>query len=337
MVQRQTVKGKSKAAVLLVALGTEASARIMKHLREEEIEQLTLEIAALRKVSPELTDKVLKEFEEMAVAQDFISRGGMDYAREILEKVVGQQKAADILERLEATMQVRPFDVVRKTDPNQLLSFIQSENPQTIALLMAYLHPEQAAAVLASLAPERQVDVVRRIATMNRTSPEILTEIERVLERKLSSLMTHDYASAGGVPSVVTILNHVDRGTEKTISEALQLQDPELGEEIKKLMVVFEDISSLDDRMVQRVLREVDLQRDLPLALRVASEDLKGKILRNLSKRAAENVLENMEVLGPVRLRVVEEAQAKIVAVMRRLEEQGEIVLSRGGGEDQIV
>jgi flagellar motor switch protein FliG len=337
MVQRQSFKGKFKAAVLLVAMGSEASVRVMKHLREEEIEQLTLEIAGLRSVAPDVTDRVLKEFADMAMAHEFICRGGLDYAREILEKALGPQKAVDILERLTSTLQVRPFDVVRKTDPNQLLSFIQNENPQTIALLMAYLQPERAASVLGSLSPERQVEVIRRVATMNRTSPEILHEVERVLERKLSASTTHDYASAGGIPAVVAILNNVDRGTERSISETLELQAPELAEEIKKLMVVFEDITLLDDRSVQRVLREVDMARDLPMALRVASEDLKQKIFRNLSKRAVENVTENMEVLGPVRLRSVEEAQAKVVAIMRRLEEQGEIVLARGGGDDLVV
>jgi flagellar motor switch protein FliG len=330
--------GRQKAAILLISLGPELSAKVFHHLREEEIESLALEIASQRQIAPELREKVIYEFYQIYQAQQYISQGGIDYAKEILDRALGTTKAMEILQRLTASLQVRPFSFVRKADPNQLISFIQGEHPQTIALIMAYLAPEQASVVLASLPPERQADVARRIAIMDRTSPEVLKEVERVLERKLASLVNQDYTVAGGVESVVDVLNRVDRSTEKTIMESLAVQDPALAEEIKKRMFLFEDVVTLDNRSLQRVLREVDLQRDLPLALKVASEEVKRKILGNISRRAQENLREAMDFLGPVRLRDVEEAQTKIVNIIRKLEELGEIVVgSRGGGEDIVV
>ena len=331
------VSGRQKAAIFLISLGPEVSALVLKHLKDEEIEQLTLEIAALRKVTPETKDRVFEEFRELTMAKDFISQGGIDYARELLERALGSQKASDIMHRLTTTLQVRPFDLLRKTDASQLASFIHGESAQTIALIMAYLHPEQASAILKTLPPERQADVARRIAVMDRTSPDVIHEVEKVLERKLSALMTQDYASAGGVDAVVEILNRVDRATEKTITEALEMEDPELAEEISKRMFVFDDLNLLDDRSIQRVLRDIDLSKDLPLALKGASEAVKDKIMRNLSKRAQENLLQSIEFLGPVRVRVVEEAQQKIVNIVRKLEEDGEIVVSRGGGDELVV
>jgi flagellar motor switch protein FliG len=330
--------GRQKAAILLISLGPELSAKVFHHLREEEIESLALEIASQRQIAPDTREKVLYEFYQIYQAQQYISQGGIDYAKEILDRALGTSKAMEILQRLTASLQVRPFSFVRKADPNQLISFIQGEHPQTIALIMAYLAPEQASVVLASLPPERQADVARRIAIMDRTSPEVLKEVERVLERKLASLVNQDYTAAGGVESVVEVLNRVDRSTEKTIMESLAVQDPALAEEIKKRMFLFEDVTTLDNRSLQRVLREVDLQRDLPLALKVASEEVKRKILSNISRRAQDNLREAMDYLGPVRLRDVEEAQTKIVNIIRKLEELGEIVVgSRGGGEDIVV
>lgn len=337
MPARSGPSGREKAAILLVSLGAERSAQVLQHLREEDVEQLTLEIASLRKVSGEVRERVLEEFHQLVVAQNFIAQGGIDYAKQLLEKALGSQRAVEILHRLTSTLQVRPFDSLRRTDPAQLLNFIQNEHPQTIALIMAYLHPDQAAVILSALPPERQADVARRIATMDRTAPDVIREVERVLERQLSSVMSQEYSTAGGVESLVAVLNHVDRGTEKAIIEILEVQDPDLAEEIKKRMFVFEDIVLLDDRSVQRVLREVDLSKDLPLALKVASEEVKEKIFRNLSKRAQENLTENIEYLGPVRLRSVEEAQQKIVNVIRKLEEEGEVVIARGGGDELVV
>ncbi|MDH7576766.1 MAG: flagellar motor switch protein FliG [Bacillota bacterium] len=328
--------GKQKAAILLISLGPELSAQIFKHLQEEEIEQLTLEIANIRKVPSEKRDEVYQEFYQMCVANEYISQGGIDYARELLEKALGPQKAAEIIGRLTASLQVRPFDFIRKADPGQVLNFIQGEHPQTIALIMAYLDPDQAAAVLSALPPEHQSEVARRVALMDRTSPEIVREVEKVLERKLSSIVTQDYTIAGGVKALVEVLNRVDRSTEKTIIETLEIQDPELAEEVKKLMFVFEDIVQLDDRAVQLVLREVD-SHDLALALKGAGEEVMSKIERNISKRAAQMLKEDIEYMGPVRLRDVEEAQQKIVAIIRKLEEQGQIIITRGGREEIIV
>ncbi|MDK2822114.1 MAG: flagellar motor switch protein FliG [Clostridia bacterium] len=336
MARSDKLTGRQKAAILLIGLGPERSAQIMKHFNDEEIEQLTLEIANIRKIPSEQREKIFEEFYQLYMANEYITKGGIEYAKEVLEKALGNQKAISIINRLTSSLQVRPFDFVRKADPSQLLSFIQGEHPQTIALIMAYLDPDQSAVILSSLPSELQSEIARRIAILDRTSPEIIKEIEGVLEKKFSNLVTHDYSTAGGVPSVVQILNRVDRSTEKTILETLEVQDPELAEEIKKLMFVFEDIIHLDDRSVQQVLREVD-QKDLALALKGSSEDVKNKVKKNMSKRAAELIEEELEFMGPVRLRDVEEAQQRIVGIIRRLEESGEIIISRGGGDELIV
>ncbi|MDF2875097.1 MAG: fliG, partial [Sporomusa sp.] len=276
MYQSNELTGKQKAAILLIALGPDISAQILKHMREDEIEKLTLEIANQRKLSQEQKDKVLTEFHQMCLAKEYISNGGLDYAREVLEKALGAEKAVSIINRLTTSLQIRPFDFARKTDPSQLLNFIQNEHPQTIALIMAYLQPEQSAAIVSALAPERQVDVARRIATMDRTSPDVIRDVERILERKLSSLVTQDFTAAGGVDSIVEILNRVDRTTERTIIENMEVQNPELAEEIKKRMFVFEDIVLLDDRSLQLVLREID-NKDLALALKATSGEVANK------------------------------------------------------------
>ncbi|MEN6413195.1 MAG: flagellar motor switch protein FliG [Veillonellales bacterium] len=336
MYQSNEMTTKQKAAILLIALGPQISAQVFKHLREDEIEKLTLEIANQRQVTQEQKDKVLTEFHQMALAQEYLSSGGLDYAREILEQALGTEKAVAIINRLTSSLQIRPFDFARKTDPAQLLNFIQNEHPQTIALIMAYLNPEQSAAILSALPPDRQVDVAKRIATMDRTSPDVLKDVERILERKLSSLATQDFTAAGGVDSIVEVLNRVDRTTERTIIENLEVQNPELAEEIKRRMFVFEDIVLLDDRSLQLVLREID-SKDLALALKASSSEVGDKIYKNMSKRAADNLREEIEYMGPVRIRDVEEAQQKIVNVIRRLEESGEIIVSRGKGDEIIV
>jgi flagellar motor switch protein FliG len=330
------LSGKEKAAILLIALGPENSAKIFKHLTDEEIEELTLEIANMRKVTPEVKSKVIEEFYQICVAQEYISEGGIEYAKEVLEKALGGQKALDIVNRLTSYLQVRPFDFVRKADPNQILNFIQNEHPQTISLILAYLNPQQAAAILSSLPPEKQAEVAKRIAIMDRTSPEVIKQVEKVLEKKISSLVTHDYTSAGGIQSIVNILNSVDRGTEKNIMETLEVEDTELAEEIKKRMFVFEDIITLDNRSIQRFLREVE-NDVLATALKGANEEVAGVIFNNMSKRLAEMITEDMQFMGPVRLRDVEEAQQKIVNIIRKLEDAGEIVISRGGGDEIIV
>ncbi len=332
---KKTLTGRQKAAIFLVSLGPEVSSEIFKHLREEEIEQLTFEIARLDKVEPSDKDKVLMEFQELMLAQEFITSGGIDYARDVLEKALGTQKAVDIINRLTSSLQVRPFDFIRRTDPSHLLNFIQAEHPQTIALILSYLDPNKASLILSSLPHEIQADVAKRIATMDRTSPEVLREVERVLERKLSTLASEDYTSAGGIDAIVEILNMVDRGTEKTIIESLEDDDPELAEEIKKRMFVFEDIVLLDDRSIQKLLREVD-QQELAKALKAVDTEVQDKIFRNMSKRAASLLKEDMEFMGPIRLKDVEESQQKIVNIIRKLEEAGEIVVARAG-EDELV
>jgi flagellar motor switch protein FliG len=328
--------GKQKAAILMVSLGPEIAANIYRFLKEEEIEQLTLEIANLKKVSNEDKNAVAEEFYQMLVAQNYITEGGIDYARDILEKALGTQKALEIINRLTSSLQVRPFDFIRKADPVQLMNFLQNENSQTIALIMTYLNPEQSASLLSSLPPEKQVDIARRVATMDRTSPDVILEVEKVLERQLASVVNEDYTNVGGIQAVVNILNNVDRGTEKNIIEALEIDNPDLAEEIRRRMFVFEDILTLDNRSVQRTLREVDNQ-DLTMALKGASEEVKKKIFSNMSKRQAEMVNEDMQYMGPVRLRDVEEAQQKIVNIIRKLEDAGEIIISRGGGDEIIV
>lgn len=337
MVQKiRELSGKQKAAVLLISLGPDSSAQIYKHLSEDEIEKLTLEISNMRKIEGSLKDEVVDQFHQIALAQDYISQGGIGYAKTVLEKALGKSEAMNIINRLTSTLQVRPFDFARKADPGQVLNFIQDEHPQTIALILAYLDSAQAGQILSSLPHEMQGDVAKRMALMESTSPEIINEVERILEKKLSATVTQDYTQAGGVETVVQVLNGVDRSTEKTILDELEIQDPELVEEIKKRMFVFEDIVTLDNRAIQRVIRDVE-NDDLMLALRAASDEVKNIVFENTSQRMAETLKEEMEFMGPVRLRDVEEAQTRIVSVIRRLEDAGEIVIARGGGDEVIV
>ena len=328
--------GIQKAAILLIALGPEKSASIFKHLKEDEIEELTLEIANTRSVSPQTKESVLNEFYQVCLAQQYIAEGGIGYAKELLDKALGSDKAQEVITKLTASLQVRPFEFVRKTDPSQVLNFIQDEHPQTIAMILSYLSPAQSAMILGALTPEKQADVAKRIAKMDRTSPDVIKEVERVLERKLSSLINQDYTIVGGVDAIVGILNTVDRGTEKHIMESLEIEEPELADEIRKKMFVFEDILLLDDRAIQRVLRDVD-NNDLAVALKGANEEVQNVIFKNLSKRLAAMIREDMEFMGPVRMKDVEEAQQKIVGIIRKLEDSAEIVISRGGGDKIIV
>ncbi|HKM20645.1 MAG TPA: flagellar motor switch protein FliG [Lachnospiraceae bacterium] len=330
------ISGVQKAAVLLIALGPERSANIFKHLKEEEIEELTLEIANTRSVTPQLKEAVIDEFYEVCLAQQYIAEGGIGYAKELLEKALGSDKALDVIGKLTASLQVKPFEFVRKTEASQLFNFIQDEHPQTIALILAYLSPSQAALIVSSLPPDRQADVAKRVAMMDRTSPEVIKEVEKVLESKLSSLVNQDYTIIGGVDAVVEILNTVDRSTEKHIMETLEIDEPELADEIRKKMFVFEDVLLLDDRAIQRVLRDVD-NNDLAMALKSANEQVQNAIFNNLSKRLAVMIKEDMEFMGPVRMKDVEEAQQKIVNTIRRLEDSAEIVISRGGGDEIVV
>ncbi len=330
------LSGIEKAAVLLIALGQDVSKEVFKHLESEEIEELYLQIAKTTKISPEMKDKVIEEFNELMLAQQCLSQGGITYARELLESALGESKAVEIITKLTSSLQVRPFDFIQKTESEQILNFIQGEHPQIIALIISYLPGVKAGEIFRNLSEEKQVDIARRIASMERTSPEMIREVERVLERKLSTVVGQDYTSAGGLDTLVEMLANVDRGTEKTIIESLSETDPELAEEIRKRMFVFEDIILLDDRGVQQILKSVE-SKDLSLALKGSSEDVSEKIFKNMSKRAADMLREDMEFAGPVRVKDVQEAQQKIVNVIRKLEETGEIIIARGGEDEMIV
>ena len=297
---------------------------------------MTLEIANTRNITPQMKDEVINEFYQICLAQQYIAEGGIGYAKELLEKSFGSERAADVIGKLTASLQVKPFEFVRKADASQLLNFIQDEHPQTIALILSYLSPSQAALIVSALPPDRQADVAKRIAVMDRTSPDIIKEVEKVLESKLSSLVNQDFAIIGGVDAVVEILNTVDRGTEKHIMETLEIEEPELADEIRKKMFVFEDILILDDRAIQRVLRDLD-NRDLAIALKGSNEEVQTAIFNNLSKRLGVMIKEDMDFMGPVRMKDVEEAQQKIVNIIRKLEDSAEIVISRGGGDEIVV
>ncbi|KAB7708050.1 flagellar motor switch protein FliG [Bacillus aerolatus] len=336
VVREKKLTGKQKAAILLISLGPDVSASVYKHLSEEEIERLTLEISGVKKVDAEAKEEVFEEFHNIALAQDYITQGGIGYAKTVLEKALGKDQAQNIINRLTSSLQVRPFDFARRAEASQILNFIQNEHPQTIALILSYLDPQQAGQILSELPQDVQADIARRIAIMDSTSPEIINEVEAILERKLSATVTQDYTQTGGVEAVVEVLNGVDRATEKTILDALEIQDPELAEEIKKRMFVFEDIVTLDNRSIQRVIRDCE-NEDLLLSLKVSSEEVKNVVFRNISTRMVETFKEEMEFMGPVRLRDVEEAQSRIVSTIRRLEEAGEIIIARGGGDDIIV
>lgn len=334
--KEQAMTGKQKAALLLISLGPEVAASVYKHLTEEEVERLTLEISGVKKVESSVKDEIIEEFHNIAIAQDYISQGGIGYAKTVLEKALGKEHAQSIINRLTSSLQVRPFDFARRADPSQLFNFIQNEHPQTIALILSYLEAQQAGIILSSLPQEVQADIAKRIATMDSTSPEVISEIEAVLERKLSSTVTQDFTETGGVDAVVEVLNGVDRSTEKTILDALEIQDPELAEEIRKRMFVFEDIVTLDSRSIQRIVRDCE-NEDLILSLKVSSQEVQEILYGNMSQRMAETFKEEIDIMGPVRLRDVEEAQSRIVAIIRRLEESGEIIIARGGGDDIIV
>ncbi len=330
------ISGLQKSAILLIALGPERSALIFKYLKEEEIEELTLEIANTRSITPQVKEQVIEEFYQVCLAQQYIAEGGIGYAKELLENALGAEKALGVIGKLTASLQVKPFEFIRKTEASQVLNFIQDEHPQTIALILSYLSPAQSALIISALPPDRQSDVAKRIATMDRTSPDVIKDVEKILETKLSNLVNQDYTIVGGVDSVVEILNTVDRSTEKHIMETLEIDEPELADEIRKKMFVFEDILLLDDRAIQRVLRDVD-NSDLSIALKGSNEEVQNAIFNNLSKRLAVMIKEDMEFMGPVRMKDVEEAQQKIVNIIRKLEDSSEIVISRGGGDEIVV
>ena len=327
---------KEKAAILLISLGKGYSAELYKYLSEEEISDMTLSITTTRRVEPEIREQIITEFYEMCLTQKFITEGGIDYAREILEQAIGPEKAEEMIRKLSSSLQVRPFDFIRRVDSNQIRNVIHNEHPQIIALVLSYIEPKQSAQIIASLPSDRQTEIISRISTMGSTSPEYVKEAERILERKITSMGFTENIVVGGIETIVDIINSLDRSSEKNILESLDVNDSELADEIRKRLFVFEDIAKLNNVTVQRVLREIN-NADLAVALKMAGEDVTRTIFANISKRLQDMIKDDMEVMGPVRVRDVEEAQQRIVNVIRKLEDEGEIVVARGEGDDLIV
>jgi flagellar motor switch protein FliG len=330
------MSSKQKAAIILMCLGPELSGKVIRHFDEDQIEQLTLEVARLDKVSSEQREAIISEFYDLALAQEYIAEGGVEHAKSLLESAFGEQKANQIVARIVQAMQVVPFDFLKKADPAQVLSFIQDEHPQTIALILAYMPINNAALILGKLPSELRADVAGRIAMMDQTPPEVIRRVEQVLEKKVSSILNQEMTKAGGPKALVDLLNRVDRSTERLIMDSLAERNPELAESVKNMMFVFEDIVQLDDRAVQQILKEVDL-KELATALKGVNAEVQNKVFRNMSERAVGMLKEDMEFMGPVRLKVVEDSQQKIVGVIRRLEEAGELTIGRGGEEDVLV
>jgi flagellar motor switch protein FliG len=325
--------GVQKAAILIMQIGKDRAAPILRSLREQEVSEIMAEVARLQNLEAGSIDEVLAEFRELFIARAHIAQGGYDTARELLEASYGSDKAEEILVNLGVTLVAAPFEFLRRTDTRQVLSYLQDEHPQTIALVLAHMHPDAAAMVLGALPEEEQRDVAQRIARMDRTSPEVIEQVEAILERKLSTVIQQsDFSSAGGIQSLVDILNRSDRGTERLILEGLEEGDPELADEVRNRMFVFEDIITLDDRSVQMVLRQVDA-KELAIALKGVDQKVREKIMHNMSERAAANLAEEINLLGPVKLKTVEESQAAVVRVIRVLEEAGQVVMSRGSDE----
>ncbi len=330
------LSGTQKAAALLITLGPESASAILKHFDDAEIEQLTYEIAQMGRVPGGVKEKIIEECYHMSFVAEGIDSGGLDYAKDMLSRAVGSQKAREYIDRIKMRTEGSSFDFLDEADPSQLANSLKHEHPQTIALILSHLNANKAASVIVSLDEHLQGDVASRIAIMDRVSPDVIKEVEAGVKSKLSTLLTQDYSTAGGVQSLVSILHQVNRNTEKLIMDTLDENQPQLAEEVRQKMFVFENIVTLDDRAIQRILRDVD-NKDLILALKGASEEVQSLIFRNLSKRAADLLKEDLAISGPVRLRNVEAAQQSIVNVIRRLEAAEEIVISRGGDDDIIV
>lgn len=333
----QALNGVQKAAVLLVTLGVEASARIFRELEEGEIEALVGEISRLRNVPGKVAIEVMQEFQQMALAQEYMTRGGQRYAEELLEKALGKNKAAEIIARIQGLKGATFFEALRKVDARFLIDSVRQEHPQTIALVLSHMGAKLSASVLAGLPQEVRSEVIIRIAKMDKTNPELVSEIDQILAGRLSSVLSQEVSITGGIKSVAEIMNYMDRGTERGVMDNLQERDPALAEEICKLMFLFDDLIRVDDRGIQRVFKEVE-QKELALALKAAGQEVSDKIFKNMSARARELLEEEIEYLGPVKLRDVEAAQQKIVSVVRQLEEAGEILIrGMAGGAEEIV
>jgi flagellar motor switch protein FliG len=330
------INGIRKAAILVVLVGPERASKLLKELTEDEVEMLTLEVANLGKISDEEKNTILNEFFELMKVKEFIKEGGVDYAKKLLEEAFGPEQAIKIIENLVTNLQVKPFDFLKRIDIAQITNVLQNEHPQTVALVLCYLPPAAAAQVIAGLPEDLQVDVIKRISIMDRATPDVVKEVESRMKDRLSAFAAQPFSQVGGIETTAEIMNNIDRTVSKNIFDRLSESDPKLSEEIRKKMFVFEDILKLDDRTIQRILREVDT-RDLTLSLKGASEELKNKILSNMSQRASQMIQEELEFMGPVRLKDVDEAQQRIVAIIRKLEESGEIIIAGGGGGEELI
>jgi flagellar motor switch protein FliG len=330
------ISDKQKAALIIISLGAEKAARIYRYLKEEEVEQITVEVASIHRVDSEKVESTMLEFFDLCLARNYISEGGIDYAKDVLDRAYGGKRAMQLISKVTDTLHEHSFEFLKKADHKQLLSFIQYEHPQTIALIMLYATSDQAAAILSELPRDRQLDVAMRIASMDRTSPDIILDVENILERKLSSVVSSNLTEIGGVKSIADILNRVDRSTEKYILDELEKADHFLSEQVRRRLFIFEDVTSLDSKSIQRVIKEVN-PKDLVVALKGAAKPVVDVIMSNMSKRQQDTIHEEMEYLGPIRLSEVEEAQQKIVQAIRKLEESNEIIVSRGGKDDMFV
>ncbi len=335
MAGQKKKNGIERAAAVIVALGVDNASEVYKHLRDDEVESLSLEIAKMQRLTPDEMKEIVDDFYGLCVTQKVISEGGVIYARDVLEKAYGPQMAASLMDRVSKSIKTKAFDFIRKVDSKNLLMMLQNEHPQTIALVLSYARADQASQIISELPKEQQITVVERIARLDRTSPEYISVVEKTLEQKFSNVVSLDMLEMGGVNYVADIMNHVDRGTEKYIFDELSASDPSLSDEIRKLMFVFEDIVSLDSVAIQRFIRETD-SKDLAVALKATNEEVKKMIFANMSQRMQENIQSDMQWLHNVRMRDVEEAQQRIVGTIRQLEEAGEIVISKGG-KDEII
>ncbi len=320
----------------MISLGQDYAAELLEYLENNQIEEVSLEIAEIENIRPDEQDEILSEFYNLAMAQRYMEQGGLSYAQALLEKSLPSNQASDILKQVTQTIQQTPFKFLQRADADNVLTFIQDEHPQTIALILAYMSEQRSAEILSGLPQQKQVEVIKRVASMEQTNPEVIKEVEKGLESRLSDIVSQTFDKAGGVQAAAGILNLSDRSTEKGILESLETDDPDLVEQIRRLMFVFEDIMLVNDKGIQSVLKEVD-NDELALALKTASDDLKNKIFGNMSERAAQLIKEDMEYMGPVRLSDVEGAQQKIVDVVRRLEDAGEIIITGRGGESELV
>ena len=333
-----SARGRKRAAALLIALGPDVAAEILREMPEEDIGRLTWEIVGIGQLSAQEREEILQHFYETALGRDFISVGGLEYAQDMLERAVGKDRADEITARLGKHAGSKPFTFLQQVDTTDLINFLQGEHPQVVALIMAYLPPDAATEILSNLNEDTQAEVSVRLALMERTSPDVIQDVEEILRTRLGTVFAprSDMQVAGGIDAVVEMLRRVDLATEKSILEGLERADPEIANEVRKRMFVFENITLLDDRSIQRVLREID-SRDLSLALKGATEEVASRIVRNMSERAGKMLQEDIAAMGPVRMRQVEEAQGKVVAVIRRLEEAEEIFVMRGGEDDLLV